>query len=79
MFSMPISAKNKNVLIEIFETLAHFPNQLMMIKSGEYTVDAHSLIGVFSIDVSQPMELLLENEPDDSFKEAVSRFVPAHA
>ena len=79
MFSMPISAKNKNGLIEIFETLADFPNQLMMIRSGEYTVDAHSLIGVFSIDVSQPMELLLENEPDDSFKEAVSRFVPAHA
>ena len=79
MFSMPISAKNKNGLIEILETLAHFPNQLMMIRSGEYTVDAHSLIGVFSIDVSQPMELLLENEPDDSFKEAVSRFVPAHA
>ena len=51
----------------------------MMIKSGEYTVDAHSLIGVFSIDVSQPMELLLENEPDDSFKEAVSKFIPAHA
>ena len=79
MFSMPISAKNKNGLIVIFETLAHVPNQLMMIRSGEYTVDAHSLIGVFSIDVSQPMELLLENEPDDSFKEAVSRFVPAHA
>lgn len=76
---MPISAKNKNGLIEIFETLSHFPNQLMMIRSGEYTVDAHSLIGVFSIDVSQPMELLLENEPDDSFKEAVSKFVPAHA
>ncbi len=79
MFSMPICAKNKNGLIEIFETLANFPNQLMMIKSGEYTVDAHSLIGVFSLDVSQPFELLLENEPDDSFKEAVSKFIPAHA
>lgn len=79
MFSMPICAKNKTGLIEIFETLAHFPNQLMMLRSGEYTVDAHSLIGVFSIDVSQPMELLLENEPDDNFKDAVSKFVPAHA
>lgn len=79
MFSMPIAAKNKNGLIEIFETLTHFPNVLMMIKSGEYTVDAHSLIGVFSIDVTKPMELILENEPDDKLKEAVSKFVPAHA
>ena len=79
MFSMPIYAKNKSTLIEIFETLAHFPDQLMMLKSGEYTVDAHSIIGVFSVDVSQPMELLFETEPDDKFKSAVSRFIPAHA
>ncbi len=79
MFSMPISAKNKNGLIEIFETLAHFPNKSMMIKSGAYTVDAHSIIGVFSIDETQPMELILDSEPDDNFKQAVSKFIPAHA
>ena len=44
---MHIAAENKNSLIDIFETLSHFPNIMMMIKSGEYTVDAHSLIGVF--------------------------------
>ena len=46
---MPIAAENKNGLIEIFETLAKFPDVMMMLKSGDYTVDAHSLIGVFSI------------------------------
>ncbi len=76
---MPIAAKNKNGLIEIFETLAKFPDVMMMLRSGDYTVDAHSLIGVFSIDVSRPMELLLEHEPDDKFKQAVTKFVPAHA
>lgn len=76
---MPIAAENKNGLIEIFETLAKFPDVMMMLKSGDYTVDAHSLIGVFSIDVSRPMELILENEPDDNFKQAVTKFVPAHA
>lgn len=79
MFSMPINARNKNGLIEIFETLANFPNLMMMIRSGDYMVDAHSLIGVFSIDVNKPIELLLEQEPDDNFKEAISKFVPAHA
>lgn len=77
MFSLPISAVNKNGLIDIFETLAQFPNIMMMIKSGDYTVDAHSLIGVFSLDINKPIELLLENEPDDSFKTAIARFTPA--
>ncbi|MBQ5382108.1 MAG: hypothetical protein IIU42_05650 [Ruminococcus sp.] len=50
MFSLPISPINKNGLIDIFETLAQFPNTIMQIKSGDYTVDAHSLIGVFSLE-----------------------------
>ena len=77
MFSLPITAINKNGLIDMFETLSHFPNIVMMIRSGNYTVDAHSLIGVFSLDISKPIELLLEKEPDENFKNAISRFVPA--
>lgn len=79
MFSFPISAINKNGLIDIFETLAQFPDIMMMIKSGDYTVDAHSLIGVFSLDINKPIELLLEREPDEKFKHAISRFVPSTA
>ncbi len=77
LYSLPISAGNKNGLIEIFETLAQFPNIMMMIKSGDYTVDAHSLIGVFSLDINKPIELILEQEPDKNLKEALSKFIPA--
>ncbi len=77
LYSLPISAGNKNGLIEIFETLAQFPNTMMMIKSGDYTVDAHSLIGVFSLDINKPIELILEQEPDKNLKEALSKFIPA--
>lgn len=79
MVSVPISAVNKNGLIDIFETLAQFPNMMMMIKSGDYTVDAHSLIGVFSLDINKPIELLLEQEPDEGFMNAISRFTTAAA
>lgn len=78
MYSMSISAMNKNGLMEIFETLSHFPNQIL-IKNGDYTVDAHSLIGVFSLDINKPIELVMDKEPDDSFKQAVSRFSLATA
>lgn len=74
MFTMPVSVKSKNGLIEIFETLAQFPNQMMMIKSGDFTVDAHSLMGVFAIDISKPFDLVLEQEPDIYFKDAISQF-----
>ena len=51
----------------------------MQIKSGDYTVDAHSLIGVFSLDINKPIELLLAEEPDEEFKNAIARFTPAIA
>lgn len=75
---MPISVKSKNGLIEIFETLAQFQNN-MMLKSGDYTVDAHSLMGVFAIDISKPFELILEQEPDITLKNAISDFTLANA
>lgn len=76
MFSLSIKAVNKNVLMEIFEVISSFQDQIL-IRSGDYTVDAHSLIGVFSLDINKPMELLMEKEPTDNFISAMSRFLPA--
>lgn len=76
MFSVPVSVKNKNGMIEMFEALSHFPNIIMMLKNGENTVDAHSLMGFFAIDEKLPIELILESEPDDKFKQAISKFTP---
>lgn len=76
MFSMPLAVKNKNGMLEIFEALAHFP-QVMLMRSGANTVDAHSLMGVFSIDSSKPFELLFEAEPCEDIKKAVAQFAVA--
>ena len=71
MYSLPISAMNKNGLMEIFEILSHYPSQ-MMLRNGDITVDAHSLIGVFSLDIHKPIELLMQQEPSESLKNALS-------
>lgn len=73
MYSLPISVFNKNGLMEVFETLTHFSHQIM-IKNGDYLVDAHSLIGVFSLDIQKPMELIMDSEPDEALKAALARF-----
>ena len=59
--------------MEIFENLSHFPYQ-MMLRNGDYSVDAHSLIGVFSLDIKKPIELMMEHEPDEVFLQAISKF-----
>jgi phosphotransferase system HPr-like phosphotransfer protein len=34
------------------------------LKSGRYVVDGKSILGIFSLDLSQPVELECENEKD---------------
>ena len=74
MYSLPISAMNKNGLMEIFFFFSHYPSQ-MMLRNGDITVDAHSLIGVFSLDIHKPIELLMQQEPSESLKNALSSYV----
>ena len=73
MFSLSIFADSKNALLELFETLSKFRHNIML-KCGDIIVDAHSLIGVFSLDINKPIELIMEDEPDDNFKQAMSKF-----
>ena len=74
MYTLSISAMTKNGLMEIFEILSRYPNQ-MMLRNGDITVDAHSLIGVFSLDINKPIELTMDTEPSDSLKDALSDYV----
>lgn len=52
------------------------------LESGRYAVDAKSIMGVFSLDLSKPIELVLEvgaNNIDDrdEFMTAIKRFTTA--
>ena len=36
----------------------------VLLTSGKYTVDAKSILGVFSLDLSNPVNLICEDEDD---------------
>ena len=44
---------------------AKYPHIKMMLNCREYSVDAHSIIGILSLDLSQPIKLEAEGEPID--------------
>ena len=76
MFSLSVLAESKKVLLELFETLQKFSRNILL-KCGDIIVDAHSLIGIFSLDIGKPIEIIMDSEPDESFMQAVSRFAIA--
>ncbi|MBQ6238846.1 MAG: HPr family phosphocarrier protein [Firmicutes bacterium] len=52
-----------------------FPGELDL-KSGRYTVDAKSIMGIFSLDLSRPMDLLIhENAENPDLDKAIQPFL----
>ena len=52
-----------------------FDNDFDM-RSGRYTIDAKSILGIFSLDLSKPIELdIYGDEPLDKVQEAINPFL----
>jgi len=43
--------------------------------SGRYAVDAKSIMGIFSLDLSKPIKVNIHSDNTDEFIEAVKRFI----
>lgn len=54
-------------------TILHFEGDADL-SSGRYTVDAKSILGIFSLELSQPLELELMGEPGPALAEELKRY-----
>ena len=43
--------------------------------SGRYAVDAKSIMGIFSLDLSKPIELDIHTDDADKFLKEIDRFI----
>ena len=46
----------------------------ILLKSGKYIVDAKSILGIFSLDLSQPITVEIYAEPCDEILEKLKAF-----
>lgn len=45
------------------------------IISGKYIVDAKSILGIFSLDLSRPLTLRIETQEESKVKELLEKFI----
>lgn len=43
--------------------------------SGRYVIDAKSLMGILSLDLSKPVTIQLQGNPDAAFLEKIEKFI----
>lgn len=64
--------------VKEFVTMAQSVKQDTILHSGKYAVDAKSIMGVFSLDLSKPLVLEIEFDDETTVseaREAMSRFL----
>ena len=46
----------------------------ILLKSGKYVVDAKSILGIFSLDLSQPLTVEIYSDDCEAFLEKLKKF-----
>ncbi|MBQ6152262.1 MAG: HPr family phosphocarrier protein [Ruminococcus sp.] len=69
-----ISINNVEQARQFVEMTSRFPKIRLMLHEGDYDIDAHSIIGILSLDLTQPIELLADGEITEEFLTALAPF-----
>ena len=73
--------KSFNVLLSSINDVKDFVNIVSKydadidLTSGRYVVDAKSIMGIFSLDLSKPIKLETQGDEGDKLQEELSRFI----
>ena len=76
---------SKNILLNTVDKVKNFVNITtkfpfdICLKSGRYTIDAKSIMGIFSLNLAKPIKLVVDEcvdaEQSDSYFKAVAEFI----
>ena len=74
MKTATISLGTINDVKEFVNTVARYDFDVDLI-SGRYAVDAKSIMGIFSLDLSKPIQMNIHSDSADEFLASVQKFI----
>ncbi len=73
MKKVAISLNSIDKVKSFVNTISKFDSDFDLI-SGRYVIDAKSIMGIFSLDLSQPIELTIHADDDAAILEAIKPY-----
>ena len=74
MKTVKISLNSIDKVKSFVNTITQFDSDFDLI-SGRYVIDAKSIMGIFSLDLSQPIDLTIHAENDDEVIAALDAYI----
>ena len=75
MYNCTIHIKSIDIARAFVAVTAKYPKLKIMLTSKEYKVDAHSIVGILSLDFSHPIELTAEGDDLTGLIEDLKPFI----
>ncbi|MCR4999640.1 MAG: HPr family phosphocarrier protein [Lachnospiraceae bacterium] len=76
MKTVKISLNSIDKVKSFVNVISQFDSDFDLI-SGRYVIDAKSIMGIFSLDLSQPIDLTIHAEDDTAIVEALKPYIVA--
>lgn len=73
MTSIKVNLDSVNKVKEFVEITGKFPEDLDL-AHRKYVIDAKSLMGIFSLDLSKPLDLTINSDDEDRVEEISAAF-----
>ena len=73
--------KTTQILIDSIDKVKAFVNEIAKFEcdfdliSGRYVIDAKSIMGIFSLDLAQPIDLTIHGDDDPKIMEAIKSYL----
>lgn len=73
--------KSVNIKLSTIEDVKAFVNAVTLyngdadLSSGRYVVDAKSIMGIFSLDLANPIKLTIHNDNADELLDRIKNFI----
>ena len=74
MRKFTIRLKEINDVKEFVNTVSRFEEDVDLV-SGRYTIDAKSIMGIFSIDLAKPIEVIVHGDNEARYADALKAYI----
>ncbi len=74
MYTSTIMIKNIDTAREFVDKMAKFMDTKITLNSGDYSIDGHSIIGIISLDITKPIEVVAQGNVTDELIEILKEY-----
>lgn len=74
MYKSTIMIKDIDTAREFVDKMAQFMDTEVTLNSGDYSIDGHSIIGIISLDITQPIEVVIGDNASDELLDTIKQY-----